>query len=61
VVLETIKPVHAAWIGSIWTFTCFFHSARLKATEANASIFKEDRFWAGGLAGCAIFMLFFFF
>ena len=61
VVLETIKPVHAAWIGSIWTFTCFFHSARLKATEANVAIFKEDRFWAGGLAGCAIFMLFFFF
>ena len=61
VVLQTIKPGHAAWIGSIWTFACFYLSARLKTTESNQPIYKEDRFWAGGLASCAVFMLFFFF
>ena len=61
VVLQTIKPEHAAWIGSIWTFACFYLSARLKTTESNQPIYKEDRFWAGGLASCAVFMLFFFF
>jgi hypothetical protein len=61
VVLETLKPVHAAWIGSLWTFLCFYLSARLKASENGEAVYKEDRFWAGGLAGCAIFMLFYFF
>jgi SSS family solute:Na+ symporter len=61
VVLETLKPVHAAWIGSLWTFTCFYLSARLKASENGEAVYREDRFWAGGLAGCAIFMLFYFF
>ena len=61
VVLETIKPVHAAWIGAIWTFLCFFLSAQVKAAEEAISVFQEDRLWAGGLAGCAVFMLFYFF
>tara|TARA_B110000003_G_C16644024_1_gene531310 strand:- start:865 stop:2955 length:2091 start_codon:yes stop_codon:yes gene_type:complete len=61
VVLETIKPVHAAWVGSIWTFLCFFLSARVKAAEEGISVIREDRLWAGGLAGCAIFMLYYFF
>jgi hypothetical protein len=61
VVLETLKPVHAAWIGSLWTFSCFYLSARLKASENGEAVYKEDRFWAGGLAGCAIFMLYYFF
>ncbi len=61
VVLETLRPVHAAWIGSLWTFSCFYLSARLKASESGVAVYKEDRFWAGGLAGCAIFMLYYFF
>ena len=61
VVLETIKPVHAACIGSTWTFLCFFLSARVKAAEESISVFREDRLWAGGLAGCAVFMLYYFF
>ena len=61
VVLETIKPVHAAWVGSIWTFLCFFLSARVKAAKEGISVIREDRLWAGGLAGCAIFMLYYFF
>ncbi len=61
VVLETIKPVHAAWISAIWTFLCFFLSAQVKAAEEAISVFQEDRLWAGGLAGCAVFMLFYFF
>ena len=61
VVLGTLKPVYAAWIGSLWTFSCFYLSARLKASENGEAVYKEDRFWAGGLAGCAIFMLYYFF
>jgi len=61
VVLGTVSPLIAAFIGGIWTFGCFYLSASLKAKQAGLSVYKEDRFWAGGLAGCAIFMLFFFF
>lgn len=61
VVIGTLKPVTAAWIGAIWTFACFYLSARVKASEENIPIYKEDRFWAGGLAGSAIFMLYYFF
>lgn len=61
VVLNSLKPVHAAWIGAIWTFACFFLSARLKANEEGGPVYHQDRFWAGGLAGSAIFMLYFFF
>ena len=61
VVIGTLKPVIAAWIGAIWTFACFYLSARVKASEENIPIYQEDRFWAGGLAGSAIFMLFYFF
>mgnify|MGYP001332267636 CR=1 FL=1 len=61
VVMQTLTPVNAAWIGSLWTFGCFFLSASSKAKTSGISVFAEDRFWAGGLAGSAIFMLFFFF
>ncbi len=61
VVMQTLTPVIAAWIGSLWTFGCFFLSASSKAKTSGISVFAEDRFWAGGLAGSAIFMLFFFF
>jgi SSS family solute:Na+ symporter len=61
VVLQTLPPEIAALIGSLWTFGCFFLSASRKAKTAGISVYKEDRFWAGGLAGSAIFMLFYFF
>ena len=61
VVLDTISPTIAAWIGSVWTFGCFYLSAAHKAKNAGVKIYREDRLWAGGLASCAIFMLFYFF
>lgn len=61
VVLGTISPTIAAWIGSLWTFGCFCLSASRKAKTEKVAIHEEDRFWAGALAACAIFMLFFFF
>ena len=61
VVLDTIPPTIAAWIAAVWTFGCFYLSAAHKAKNARISIYREDRFWAGGLAACAIFMLFYFF
>ena len=61
VVLKTVQPVIAACIGSIWTFGCFYLSASRKAKTVGIPVYKEDRLWAGGLAGSAIFMLFYFF
>ena len=61
VVIETISPTIAALIGSVWTFGCFYISASRKSKQAGVAVYQEDRFWAGGLAGCAIFMLFYFF
>ena len=61
VVMGTIPPSIAAFIGALWTFGCFYISASRKAKQAGISVYREDRFWAGGLAGSAIFMLFYFF
>ena len=61
VVIGTISPTIAALIGSVWTFGCFYISASRKSKQAGIAVYQEDRFWAGGLAGCAIFMLFYFF
>ena len=61
VVIGTISPTIAALIGSVWTFGCFYISASRKSKQAGVAVYQEDRFWAGGLAGCAIFMLFYFF
>jgi SSS family solute:Na+ symporter len=61
VVLGTISPSIAAFIGALWTFGCFYISASRKAKQACIPIYQEDRLWAGGLAGSAIFMLFYFF
>ena len=61
VVIGTISPTIAALIGSVWTFGCFYISASRKSKQAGVAVYHEDRFWAGGLAGCAIFMLFYFF
>jgi len=61
VVIGTISSTIAALIGSVWTFRCFYISASRKSKQAGVVVYQEDRFWAGGLAGCAIFMLFYFF
>ena len=61
VVMKTISPTIAALIGSVWTVRCFYISALYKSREVGLAIYQEDRLWAGGLAGCAIFMLFYFF
>jgi len=59
--LKTIEPVIGACIGAAWTFGCFYLAAQVKAKETGSPVYKEDRFWAGGLAGCAIFMMYYFF
>jgi SSS family transporter len=61
VALKTIEPVIGACIGAAWTFGCFYLAAQLKAKETGSPVYKEDRFWAGGLASCAIFMMYYFF
>ncbi|MBT3635617.1 MAG: sodium/solute symporter [Opitutae bacterium] len=61
VYLKTIEPVIGACIGGAWTFGCFYLAAQVKAKETGNPVYKEDRFWAGGLAGCAIFMMYYFF
>jgi solute:Na+ symporter, SSS family len=61
VALKTIEPLIGACIGAAWTFGCFYLAAQLKAKETGSPVYKEDRFWAGGLASCAIFMMYYFF
>jgi solute:Na+ symporter, SSS family len=61
VTMGTVKPVFASWIGSSWTFGCFFLSARSKASETETPVYQEDRFWAGLLAALAIFMMYYYY
>ncbi len=61
VAMNGLSPTVAAWVGAAWTFCCFFLSAKLKAKALTVPVYMEDRFWAGGLASCAIFMLYYFF
>jgi hypothetical protein len=54
---ETASPLVAALIGSAWTWSMFIDTA-LKAKDGN--LLKDDKFWGGLLAACAVFMLFYF-
>ena len=57
-----LDPPVAAWTASIWTFACFLRSAHESSkSEGGGLIIMQDRFWAGLLAGCAVFMLYYFF
>jgi len=61
-----ISPMAAAIVASVWTFMMFLDSM-FKVVLAAAikgraySLLREDRFWAGLLASCAVFMMFYFY
>jgi len=44
-------------LGAAWTWSMFIDTA-LKGKEGN--LIKDDKFWGGLLAACAVFMLFYF-
>jgi len=61
-----ISPMAAAIVASVWTFIMFLDSMFKVVLAAAAkgraySLLREDRFWAGLLASCAIFMMFYFY
>jgi len=61
-----ISPMAAAIVASVWTFMMFLDSmfkvVLAAAVKGRAySLLREDRFWAGLLASCAIFMMFYFY
>ena len=60
---DKLSPVLAAWIAALWTFGCFLKSAQetAKTEGTDANIVKQDRFWAGLLAACAIFMMYYYY
>jgi hypothetical protein len=54
---EIASPLVAALLGAAWTWSMFIDTA-LKGKEGN--LIKDDKFWGGLLAACAVFMLFYF-
>ena len=60
-----IAPVTAGILAAIWTFMMFLDSLFKVVLAAAAkgraySFLREDRVWAGLLAACAVFMMFYF-
>jgi SSS family solute:Na+ symporter len=63
---KLISPMAAAIVSSVWTFVMFLDSmfkvVLVAAVKGRAySLLREDRFWAGLLASCAVFMMFYFY
>ena len=62
---EIAVPLVAALIASTWTWMMFINTGlqSLLASSSKGrvqSLIREDKFWGGLLAACAIFMLFYF-
>ena len=62
---QIISPMSAGVLGAIWTFMMFLDSLFKVVLAAAAkgraySFLREDLFWAGLLASCAVFMMFYF-
>ncbi len=60
-----ISPMGAGVLGAIWTFMMFLDSLFKVVLAAAAkgraySFLREDLFWAGLLASCAVFMMYYF-
>ena len=60
-----MAPIAAATVGAVWTWLMFLDNVikmMLKAAGKGRaySLLKEDRFWGGLLASCAVFMMFYF-
>ncbi len=63
----TLTPTIAAWIARVWTFAAFTTAAVTASRRQAASgesvvpLWRNDRVWAGLLAACAIFMMYYFY
>jgi SSS family solute:Na+ symporter len=62
---EIASPLVAALIAAGWTWLMFLDAALKTLLSAAAkgrahSFLREDKFWSGLLAACAVFMLFYF-
>ena len=62
---KIISPMAAGILGAIWTFMMFLDSLFKVVLAAAAkgraySFLREDLFWAGLLASCAVFMMYYF-
>ena len=60
-----MSPLAAGVVAAVWTWVMFLDNVlkmMLKAASKGRaySLLKEDRFWGGLLAACAVFMLFYF-
>ena len=60
-----VSPMTAGVLAAIWTFMMFLDSLFKVVLSAAAkgraySFLREDRFWAGLLAACAVFMMYYF-
>ena len=62
---EIAVPLGAALVASAWTWLMFLDAALKTPLSAASkgrahSLIREDKFWGGLLAACAVFMLFYF-
>ena len=62
---EIAVPLVAALVASAWTWLMFLDAALKTPLSAASkgrahSLIREDKFWGGLLAACAVFMLFYF-
>ena len=62
---EIAVPLVAALVASTWTWLMFLDAALKTPLSAASkgrahSLIREDKFWGGLLAACAVFMLFYF-
>ena len=67
---EVFTPVACAFMGAVWTLGLFLanlrrhFASRVKAGGSPVGVgtwLKDDRFWAGWLCACAVFMLYYFY
>ena len=64
---QWVSPALAAWLGAGWTLAVFAPGAvrgALAKEEGGrfvVAMLRQDRFWAGVLAGAAVFMMYYFY
>ena len=60
-VKTVLPPTLCGLAAAAWIFAVFFNMASKVAKRNGTSLVREDRLWAGLLAGCATFMMYFFY
>jgi SSS family solute:Na+ symporter len=60
-VKAVLPPPLCGLVAAAWIFAIFFNMASKVAKKNGTSLVREDRLWAGLLAGCATFMMYFFY